>query len=131
MRQTQRGFTFIEAMMGMMVLLTAVSFIAPAFARDLVLGRVMWERRLAVKFIESKLDQDCQTTGFATVFAGATPITTLPELTAVNATWERSVSDVIAGQLKQIIVTVRWNSNGQNTLESSAPYYISQVGVCG
>ena len=55
----QRGFTLIEAMLGMMVLLTAASFIAPAFVRDLVLGRTMWERRLAVKTIEAELDWAC------------------------------------------------------------------------
>jgi len=55
----ERGFTFIEAMLGMMVILTAASFIAPAFVRDLILGRVMWERRLAIKTIEAELDWAC------------------------------------------------------------------------
>ena len=57
--KSRSGFTLIEAMLGMMVLLTAASFIAPAFVRDLVLGRVMWERRLAVKTIEAELDWAC------------------------------------------------------------------------
>lgn len=130
MRQRQRGFTFIEAMLGMMVILTAASFIAPAFARDLVLGRVMWEHRLAVKFIESRLDQDCQAGFAAAANQTATAIASPTELAAVSGTWERSVSSINAN-LKSIVVTVRWNSQGQNAFESSAPYYISQVGVCG
>jgi len=58
-RRSRRGFTLIEAMLGMMVLLTAAAVVAPAFVRDLILGRIMWERRLAVKTIESELDWAC------------------------------------------------------------------------
>ena len=71
-----RGFTLIEAMLGMMVLLTAASFIAPAFVRDLILGRVMWERRLAVKTIEAELESACN---FVQMPPGATD-----DLTAYN-----------------------------------------------
>jgi len=129
--RSQRGFTLIEVMLGMMVILTAASFIAPAFARDLILGRVMWERRLAVKFIETRLDQDCQS-GFASVAPQLqTAIVNPPELAVVSGTWERDVTDIVAGELKSVVVTVRWKSQGHDTFESSAPYYISQVGVCG
>lgn len=130
----QRGFTLIEAMLGMMILLTAASFIAPAFTRDLILGQVMWERRLAMKVIESQLDQACNTAQTSLDFtnlgnAAPTAIANPPELAAANATWKRDVT-AINPDLKQVIVTVKWNSR-RNFEESSAPYYISRVGICG
>lgn len=131
------GFTLIEAMLGMMVLLTAASFIAPAFTRDLILGQVMWERRLATKVIESQMDQACNSAQTSANFdtlrdagdVGPTAIVNPPELSAATATWERNVTQINA-DLISVVVTVKWNSR-RNFEESSAPYYISRVGICG
>ena len=131
-----RGFTLIEAMLGMMVLLTAASFIAPAFTRDLILGQVMWERRLAVRVIETQLDQACNTVQTNADFnnldnVAPTAIANPPELAAANATWEQSVALVNGDpDLKRVIVTVQWNSR-RAFEESSAPYDISRIGICG
>jgi len=60
-RLAQRGgFTLIETMLGMVVLLTLASAILPSFTQDLVLGRMSWERRLAMKTIESEIDWACE-----------------------------------------------------------------------
>lgn len=132
-----QGFTLIEAMLGMMVILTVASFIAPAFVRDLILGRVMWERRLAMKVIESQLDQACNSAQTSANFdtlrdfgdVGPTAIVNPPELEAATATWERDVTQINA-DLISVVVTVKWNSR-RDFEESIASYYISRVGVCG
>jgi hypothetical protein len=121
-------------MLGMMVLLTAVSFIAPAFTRDLILGQVMWERRLATKVIESQLDQACNSVQTSAAFdaLGNVPPTAIvnpPELAAANGTWKRDVTPINAN-LKSVVITVNWNSR-RAFEESSAPYHISRVGLCG
>ena len=143
--KSQRGFTLIEAMLGMMVLLTAASFIAPVFTKDLILGRVMWEHRLAVKFIETKLDEACNAVKTSANFnalnnASPTAIANPPELFAANATWTQTVACLNASlgvvacptDLKQVQVSVDWTSGGHPAVkEQSADYLISRSGVCG
>ena len=147
-----RGFTLIEAMLGMMFLLTAVSFIAPVFTQDLILGRFLWERRLATKVIESELDWACnqvRTVNFAALAptlpgppaALNTPITT--ELSAGNGTREVACvngdlslantngSCTGADHLKRVRVTVTWTSRRGQRSDQSTDYLISHSGVCG
>jgi len=64
-RQLCGGFTLIETMLGMVILLALASAILPSFTQDLVLGTVSWERRLAMKAIESEIDWACEFVRYA------------------------------------------------------------------
>ena len=56
------GFTLLENMLGLMVLMSAIVVMLPLFTQDLILGSMMRERRLAIKLIQSDLDWACDVT---------------------------------------------------------------------
>ena len=53
------GFTMLENMLGLMVLMSAIAVMLPVFTLDLILGSMLRERRLAVKLIQTDLDWAC------------------------------------------------------------------------
>ena len=144
----QRGFTILEIVVGMLILSAAVIAVLPPITQALILGDVLWERRLALKIVEAKLEETCQEARTASGFDNAViPVTnSLANLPAelLSATWTRQVDCLnpdlsvkvsncaVAGEnLKRVQVTVNWVSRGRDVNESSADCLVSKTGVCG
>ena len=150
----QEGFTLLENMIGMTVLLAATVSIAPTFSQGLVLGNVLWERRQALKVIERTLEDACNAArtsgGFTTLTVGSLPAAAFPQELSNPSRVVTCVDDITAPPImqgcpaspqncttlaavtrKRIDVKVCWQSKGRAMEEMSAPYLISKMGVCG
>lgn len=141
------GFTLVENMLGVFLLLVVAVSIVPAFYQLLVLGNVQWERRQAMKVIERTLEQGCSqartAAGFASLTRGSLPgpgfpadlasatrtVTCVDGISAPTPNQDCTTSASVTR--KRLDVTVQWMSKGRLMSESSAPYVMSRTGVCG
>ena len=145
----RRGFSLLEVVVALLVLFVLAVAVAPAFSRSLVLDRVIWERRLALKVIETQLEKACDTAqtaaGFTGLATGVLAAGDFPqELTAASGTRtvvcvDGSLSPAACPtNLKRVQVRVEWYTRAQQTGlaagrvdEQSADYVISKTGICG
>lgn len=140
------GFTLLENMLAMALLLVAAVSIMPALAQSLILDQLLWERRQAMRVIETQLERTCNAArsgaGFDGIADAALSATDFPPELATPS-GSRVVKclnpDLTLGtcanngtdRLKQVTVTVQWRSRGRQMTEPSSPYLISRIGVCG
>ena len=155
-RQTLRagGFSLLETSLSLLFLAAAVVFL-PAFTQQLILSDVLWERRLAVRFIEGELDRACDFVaneptgnGFDLLTSVVPPLGVPPpelsnpivdrtvmclngdDLTEVDPELDGSCPN--GEELKRARVTIQWMSRGiRQVSQTSADYWISQLGLCG
>ena len=154
---SRRGFTLMEVLVGMLFVLAAGTLL-PSFSQNLAIGDVLWERRLAMRFIDDRLDKMCMQAKKVGFNGGVMPF--LTDQTAADGstiptgliagTWTQTVlcldgntdpmgsqaADTATGAcpsaqtLKQVQVTVKWKSRNRDMTLLSGNYLISTTGLC-
>ena len=56
--RSRHGFTLVEVLVGMLFVLAA-GMLLPSFSMNLINGDLLWERRVAMRTIETELDWAC------------------------------------------------------------------------
>ena len=145
-----RGTSMLEVMFGVLAVSGLVALL-PAFVQQVILVDVLWERRLALRLVETKLEQACNLVtpnnfnalisqgipdaefppGLAPAPGSAQTVTCLDSV--LNDAGINGNGTCPGGeQLKRVRVTVNWNARGNRVMtQLSADYLISQAGTCG
>jgi len=144
----QRGISLLETVLGLFVVFVLAVAVASVSSHSLILDRAIWERRLALKVIETQLEAACNeartTAGFNGLADQVLVAADFPgELTAATgARTVQCVDGTLAAapctDLKRVRIRVEWSTRAQKAGlaagrvdESSEAYLISRMGICG